>query len=130
MKIVLDTHAWIWWVADPKRLSVPVAEAIGAAETIGVSAISCWEVAMLVGKGRIAIDRPIERWIRQALARPGVQALPLGPQVATAAGMLDSAEFPGGPADRFLYATARASGSTLLTRDRALRDYDPRGTLW
>ncbi len=130
MKIVLDTHAWIWWVADPKRLSGAAAEAIETAASIGVAAISCWEVAMLVRKERLALDRPVDRWVRQALAREGVQAQALGPQVATAAGMLDSAEFPGDPADRFIYATARASGSTLVTRDRVLRDYDPRGTLW
>ena len=129
MQVLLDTHVWVWWVADPGQLSSDAGEAIDAAETIGVSSISCWEVAMLSRKGRLSFDRPVELWVRQALSRHGVQAIPPAPQVATAAGLLD-AEFPGDPADRFIYATARATGSTLLTRDRELREFDPRGTLW
>lgn len=84
---------------------------------------------MLATKGRIRTDRPVERWIRQALARPGLQAVPLLPAVATAAGMLADA-FPGDPADRLIYATARAAGAGLITRDRRLRGFDPRGTVW
>lgn len=129
MTVLLDTHVWIWWVADPKRLSRSAVEAIADAGTILVASISCWEVAMLVTKNRIALDRPAERWIRQALARPGLRAVPLAPSVATAAGLLDGS-FPGDPADRLIYATARAEGAELLTRDRRLRQFDPRGTRW
>lgn len=129
MTVLLDTHVWIWWVSDPDRLSGRTTEAIASAGTILVASISCWEVAMLVVKDRIRIDRTAERWIRQALARPGLQAVPLAPAVATAAGLLDAA-FPGDPADRMIYATARAEGAVLLTRDRRLRDFDPRATLW
>lgn len=129
MTVLLDTHAWIWWVADPDRLSERAAEAIAGAGAILVASISCWEVAMLVAKGRMSVDRPLERWIREALARPGLEAVPLLPSVATAAGMLDAA-FPGDPADRLIYATARARGAELLTRDRRLRQYDPRTARW
>ena len=69
-----------------------------------------------------------ERWIRQARARPGGLAIPLDPATAAAAAVI--ADLPGDPADRMIYATARATGSQLVTRDRALRDFDPRGTLW
>ena len=130
MSVLLDTHVWIWRAADPTRLSAEAAEAIAAAETINVAAISCWEVAMLVQKRRLALDRPVERWVRQALAQPGIRAVPLAPPTATAAGLLDPAEFPGDPADRMIYATARAEGATLITRDQRLREFDPRGTLW
>lgn len=130
MSVVLDTHAWVWWAADPDRLSEAAAAAIEHSEDVGVSAISCWEVTMLVAKGRLEIDRPVERWIRQALGRPGVRALPLGPREATAAGLLQDDGFPGDPADRMIYATARAAGSPLVTRDEAIRAHDPRGTLW
>lgn len=130
MKVVLDTHAWIWWVSSPDRLGSEAADAIRRAETIGVSAISCWELGMLVAKGRIALDRDPATWCRQALARPGVQALLLDPPIALAAAALGDTDMPGDPADRFIYATSRAVGATLLTRDRSLREYDPRGTLW
>ena len=84
---------------------------------------------MLVAKSRLRLDRPVDRWVRQALARSGLRAVPLAPSIATAAGMLDD-PFPGDPADRMIYATARAEGADLVTRDRRLRDYDPRATVW
>ena len=129
MTVLLDTHAWIWWAAEPERLSERAAGAIAEAGAVLLASVSCWEVAMLVAKDRIRFDRPVERWIRQALARPGLAAVPLTPQVATAAGLLP-ASFPGDPADRMIYATARAEGAELVTRDRRLREFDPRGTRW
>ncbi|MFN8111902.1 MAG: type II toxin-antitoxin system VapC family toxin [Solirubrobacterales bacterium] len=129
MTVLLDTHVWIWWAADPTRLSSRAAARIAEAGTILLASISCWEVAMLAAKGRIEFDRPVERWIRQALARPGLSSVPLVPSTATAAGLLPES-FPGDPADRLIYATARAEGAELLTRDRRLLDFDPRGTGW
>lgn len=129
LTVLLDTHVWIWWAADPGRLSSRSAALIADAGTVLLASISCWEVAMLAAKGRIEFDRPVERWIRQALARPGLHSVPLSPAAATAAGLLPGS-FPGDPADRLIYATARAEGAELLTRDRRLRDFDPRGTGW
>lgn len=130
MTVVLDTHAWLWWAADPGQLSDAARGAIDRAETIAVASISCWEVAMLAIKGRIEIDREPARWIRQALGLPGVRATPLGPTAAVAAALLEREQFPGDPADRMIYATARELGAVLITKDEALRRFDPRGTLW
>ena len=69
--IVLDTHAWIWWRADPGRLSVSAARAIADADRIGVSSISVWELGMLIRRGRISLDRDVAHWVRQALADAG-----------------------------------------------------------
>lgn len=91
--------------------------------------MSCWELATLIRRGRLASSEPVADWIRKALAAPGAVALPLTAEVAVAAGLLGD-EMPGDPADRLIYATARSTGATLLTRDRRLREYDPRGTLW
>jgi PIN domain nuclease of toxin-antitoxin system len=55
--IVLDTHAWLWWVSDPSRLSRAAHRKIRTATQIGISAISCLEVATAVTKGRITLDR-------------------------------------------------------------------------
>jgi PIN domain nuclease of toxin-antitoxin system len=128
--VVLDTHAWLWWVADRTRLSAAAAAAIEESESIGVAAISCWEVAMLALRGRIALDRDLARWVRQALAQQGVAALPLTPPVALAAALLERERFGGDPADRMIYATAREAGARLITRDARIREFDPRGTLW
>ena len=71
--IVLDTHAWLWWVAEPARLSRPARRAIDEAEAIVVSAVSAWELAMLVGRRRISLDRDISAWVRQALGSARVE---------------------------------------------------------
>lgn len=85
---------------------------------------------MLVQKGRITLDRPLEPWINQALSNPRVVALALSASTAVRAGLLDRERFPGDPADRIVYSTARAWDAHLATRDEALRSFDPRGTVW
>ncbi|HXE43648.1 MAG TPA: type II toxin-antitoxin system VapC family toxin [Conexibacter sp.] len=128
--IVLDTHAWLWWLADPARLSPAARAAIDEADAIGVSAISAWEVAMLVQKGRISLDRDVAVWVRQALGHARVRQHPLTADLAVAAGQLGARGFAGDPADRFIYATAEASRARLVTRDERIRDFDARATLW
>ncbi len=77
--IVLDTHIWIWWVHGDERLSRRQAEVIAAQENeeIGVSAISCWEVAKLAERGRLVLSLSIDDWLSQALQYPGLMVLPL-----------------------------------------------------
>jgi PIN domain nuclease of toxin-antitoxin system len=122
----LDTHALLWWQAQPdgarpERISVSAWKRINAASCILVSPISCWEVAMLVGKQRIKLDRPTAAWIRDVLTCNGIAVAELTPQIAGAAAELD--DFHGDPADRFLYATARSLDVSLLSKDRLLHDY-------
>lgn len=127
--IVLDTHVWLWWLSDPDRLSAAAREAVDAADEIAISAISAWEVAMLEARGRIALDRPASQWIRAALdADPRIVPAPLTASIAVRAARLDG--LPGDPADRFIYATARERGASLVTRDEALRRHDPARTIW
>jgi PIN domain nuclease of toxin-antitoxin system len=128
--IVLDTHAWLWWLAQPSKLSRAARRAIDEAESIAVSAVSAWELTMLVKRGRISLDRDVAAWVRQALAPARVTPTALTPEIAVAAGLLDGGGFPGDPADRFIYATARASRAQLVTRDAAIRRFDARGTVW
>jgi PIN domain nuclease of toxin-antitoxin system len=128
--IVLDTHAWLWWLAEPSKLSQAARRAIDEAETIGVCTISAWEVATLVRRRRISLDRDVATWVRQALAPARVVAHPLGPEVAVTAGLLDGNGFPGDPADRFIYATARSHRAPLVTRDELIRGFDARNTVW
>jgi PIN domain nuclease of toxin-antitoxin system len=129
LTVVLDTHAWLWLRSDPDRLSPTARQAIEDADRLGICAISCWEVATLARRGRIALDRDVEAWIGQALAGQRVESVPLTAEIATTAGLLDE-RFPGDPADRIIYATARASSAPLITRDRALRSFDPQRTIW
>lgn len=127
--IVLDTHAWLWWLTDDPRLSGDVRAALEH-EAAGVSAMSCFEVALLVRRGRLVLDRDVRDWIRQALSHHGVRLLPLDAETAVEAALLDGDGFPGDPADRVIYATARRNGAALATKDRRMRSFDPAGTVW
>lgn len=128
--IILDTHAWLWWFTAPERLSDAAREAIDGALGIGVSTLSAWEIATLVARGRISLDREVSMWVRQALADARIDSLAPSPEVAVAAGLLDAKSFPGDPVDRLIYATARSIGATLITRDEAIRAFDSASTLW
>jgi len=125
--IVLDTHAWIWWLAAPRRLSRPATRAIDRADRIGVSTISVFEVAQLVQRRRVTLDIPLRAWVREALAHERVEPLPLTTEVA-----LDAAQLrvEANPADRIIYATARVADARLVTRDERMRVFDPELTLW
>lgn len=128
--IILDTHAWLWWVSLPKKLGPKARDVVDRADRIGVCTISCWEVAMLSERGRIALDRQIEPWIEQALAHPRVEPVPLTSDVAVRAALLERKDFDGDPADRIIYASARLVGAPLVTRDRRIRAFDPRTAVW
>ena len=125
--IVLDTHAWIWWLAAPGRLSRPAKRAIDRADRIGVSTLSVFELAQLVQRRRVTLDIPLRTWVREALASERVEPLPLTAEVALDAAQL---RFEANPADRIIYATARAADAQLVTRDERLRAFDPELTVW
>lgn len=127
--ILLDTHAWIWWMIEDARLPARVRRR-AAATDVGVSSISCLEVVQLERRRRIRLDRGAVAWLDLALAHPAVRALPVDAGIATDAALLDAEAFPADPIDRVIYATARAHGAMLATRDRRIREFDPVTTLW
>jgi PIN domain nuclease of toxin-antitoxin system len=122
--ILLDTHVWIWWVHDEERLSQEQLQAIRdhESEGLGISAISCWEIAKLVEKRKLSLPVEIEQWFERALSYPGIQLLPITPDVA-----ITSTRFPGDfsqdPADQLIAATALVLNCPLITSDNKLRSY-------
>jgi PIN domain nuclease of toxin-antitoxin system len=122
--IVLDTHIWIWWVHDDPSLPPPYKAYIQAREAdgLGISAISCWEVAKLVEYSRLSLPIPIGDWLDQALAYPGIRLLELTPLIA-----VNSTQLPGtfhrDPADQMIVATARVYNCPLVTLDRRILSY-------
>lgn len=131
--ILLDTHAWVWWVSDPRHLSEVAGTALGRAREEGgpvyLSSISVWEVAMLVEKGRLELTMDVEDWVAHSEAVPWIEFVPVTNHLA-----LRSVHLPGDihsdPADRLIVATARYLGVPLVTRDRKLHTYPHVKTLW
>lgn len=130
--ILLDTHTWIWWMADPQKLSSKATEAIHKAanhSAIGVSAISCWEIAMLVAKGRLGLTLDVEEWIEKSLKLPEVKLVELSPKISVLSTRLEGNP-PNDPADKILIATAKAHSCPLVTRDQKILDYPHIKTIW
>lgn len=132
MPIVLDTHAWVWWVTNDRRLSRRAKTTIDKALSRGelhLSMISIWEMAKKVEKGQIALDRPLDEWIEDALSTDGLQVADMTRPV-----LLDSCRLPlpfhGDSADQIIAATTRSLSATLVTKDARLRDYAHVRTLW
>jgi PIN domain nuclease of toxin-antitoxin system len=120
--IVLDTATWIWRASEPERLSARARRAIEGTDRALVSAISVWEVAMLVAKGRIRLDRPVGHWVDLALALPGVELTALEPAIAVRSTRLPGPFHPD-PADRIIVATALQHAAPVITPDERIRSY-------
>ena len=105
---LMDTHIWIWWVQGDKRLTDRCIAAMDkcAENEIGISIISCWEVAMLHSHGRISFSCSLDDWLEKACAYPGINILPLTRDAAVNSSRLPG-DFHRDPADRMLVATAR-----------------------
>jgi PIN domain nuclease of toxin-antitoxin system len=122
--ILLDTHIWYWWVDDPTQLSASQITHLQINEPtgLGVSVFSCWELAKKVEKGKLNLSLPIDQWIQKALNYPGIQLLPLSPEIAIESTCLPK-PFHGDPADQIIVATARILNLPLLTADSKILNY-------
>lgn len=119
MRLLLDTHIWVWSLDDPERLSPRVAEALGdEGSEVWLSPVSVWEVLLLIEKGRMALDRDPEEWIRESLRASGAHEATLNHEVAIRSRSVDLPHRD--PADRFLAATAEIYELTLVTEDERL----------
>lgn len=130
--ILLDTHILLWWVNDPATLSVPAQKAIASAaesRAVYVSAISSWEIAMLVARGRLRLALDVRDWLCRCEALPFLTFVPVNTAIAVESVRLP--EFPhADPADRIIAATALSLGARLVTKDDKLRNYPRVETVW
>jgi PIN domain nuclease of toxin-antitoxin system len=119
MKLLLDTHIWLWSVLEPERLSRRVAKEIqDTRNELWLSPISIWELIVLWQKGRILPSQDIEAWVPSALRTLPLQEAPVTYEVARETGRLQLPHRD--PADRFLLATAKVFELTLVTADESL----------
>lgn len=122
--IVLDTHIWIWLADENDRLTDYHKQIIAEhrADGLGLSAISCWEVAKLVEYGRLSLACDIQEWMDAALDLPGIQLIELTPEIAIASTKLPDV-FHRDPADQIIVATCRVFDLELLTLDEKILKY-------
>lgn len=120
--LLLDTHIWIWWINQtPKRLPNEMIKQIEQAETVAISAISCFEVTWLYDHKRILLDIPIQEWIAQATDNAGIICLPVSCKIASLAAELP--EHHKDPQDRIIIATAICHTSQLISADSQFSEY-------
>ncbi|ATW29693.1 VapC toxin family PIN domain ribonuclease [Candidatus Williamhamiltonella defendens] len=127
--VILDTHTFVWLLEGNKRIgktSRSLIQKAAKSDQLFLSAISPWEIAMLVSKGRLAFDRDVCEWLKTALSLPGISLEPLSLEISVA-----STRLPGkihlDPADRIITATARHLKAILVTEDSVLLDYSKLG---
>jgi PIN domain nuclease of toxin-antitoxin system len=120
MKLLLDTHIWIWSQLEPWRITSEVTKELGDPRNeLWLSPVSIWELVLLVEKKRIEINADMGEWVQQSVRELDLQEAPFNSAVAhelrfTLLGYRD-------PGDRFLVATAKIHGLTLVTADLRLQ---------
>ena len=120
--IVLDTHIWFWWVSGQhQRFSAGLLETLATAAHIGVSVISCFEIALACRRGRIELPLPTREWFPEALERSRVELLPL--TVAVAARAVELTHHHRDPFGRIIIATALEVDGQLASVDREFSSY-------
>jgi PIN domain nuclease of toxin-antitoxin system len=120
LKLLLDTHIWIWSVGEREKLKRSVLAAVeDPANEKWLSPISVWELTVLVRKGRVTLNTSVQDWVEQAMKTAPLREAPLTNEVALA---VESVHLPHrDPADAFLAATAKVFDLTLVTADAHLR---------
>lgn len=127
--LLLDTHAAIWAAEDQPIAAAAkdvIDDAYRTGRSIFVSAITAWEIGLLVSRNRLGLSTTPERWFQRLLAVDGVQLAELSPAILIASSFLPG-DPPRDPADRIILATARDLGAALITRDRLLLKYGEAG---
>ncbi|TFW23417.1 type II toxin-antitoxin system VapC family toxin [Duganella callida] len=130
--ILLDTHALVWWVEFSPRLSNTARQAIATERQsgrIGISAFSCWQIALLVSRGKLSISNEINTWLAAIEALNRICFIPVDHAIA-----VRSVYLPAGlhddPADRIIVATAMMKNIPIVTVDTRIRAYPHVQTIW
>jgi PIN domain nuclease of toxin-antitoxin system len=130
--IVLDTHVFVWWLMQSPKLSARAKREIRRAtrvRSIVVSAVSIFEIATVVRRGRLQLATTIDQWLDTARSLPELHVEPVTDQIARLAGGLAD-PLPGDPADRIIVATAMTLHAKLVTADDRLRQARKVETVW
>jgi len=119
VKLLLDTHIWLWALLEPELLAAPVRDALQSPENeLWLSPVSVWEATMLAERGRVVVTSDVQAWVRGLLAALPRREAPLTFEVALMSRRLELAHQD--PADRFIAASACVHELTLVTADERL----------
>jgi PIN domain nuclease of toxin-antitoxin system len=130
--IVLDTHALIWWLAEPAKLSAAARKIISdsaAKGVVGISTASILEVATLVRRKRLVLTTSVEEWLDDVRQLPELDLLPITAEIAARAGSFEE-NVHGDPIDRLIIATALAAKAKLVTADKQIRSLAIVNSVW
>jgi len=130
--ILLDTHALIWWLSNPEKLSLRASQSIEHAvnnNAVYVSSISAWEMAMLVQTGRFELTMDVKVWIGIAESLPYLHFVPVKNRVALKSVFLADYKYAD-PADRIIIATAMSLNASLITKDSKILSYQHVKSVW
>jgi PIN domain nuclease of toxin-antitoxin system len=120
--ILLDTHAWLWYVnGNTDQYPENWTQRIATAALVGISPVSCYEIALAEKRGRIKLNYPAAEWFSAALDAAGVELLPLTPAIAMRAVNLTPAHRD--PFDRIIIATALEQDALIATVDGVFTHY-------
>jgi PIN domain nuclease of toxin-antitoxin system len=128
-ELLLDTHVWIWLsIEDRKSLSARASRVLQRASLKFISAISCWELAKLVEKGRMGLSIPTLAWIQRSLKEFDIRLVELIAEIAVESTMLKGLHADS--ADQIIAATSRVTGMPLVTSDKRLSQLQGVETVW
>jgi len=128
MRVLLDTHAFLWWITEDRRLSARAREVVtDGGNDLLLSAASGWEIAIKASLGRITLPVPIDRFLSEQLQRNGIGTLPI--EMSHALHVHALSLLHRDPFDRLLVAQARLEKLRILTSDPQIAQYDVE-TLW
>lgn len=130
--LILDTHAWVWFLNGGGSLSDAARDAIAAAmadRTLAVSTISCWEVHMLAARGRLRLRVESRRWTQRATRLPFIDYIAPTDEILAESVYLPGA-FHRDPADRIIVATARILQCPVISADAKIQAYPFVDVVW
>jgi PIN domain nuclease of toxin-antitoxin system len=129
LSLVLDTHAWVWFLQASTKLgrrAKLLVERALAKDGLVISAMTPWEIALLAASGKLPVAQDVGEWLREHASIPGTKLQPLSIEIAVESTRLPG-RLHGDPADRIIVATARCLELPLMTADARLLDYGDGG---
>ncbi len=129
-KLILDTHILIWYIEgiNLSESQVVLIDQMREKNSLYISAISIWEIALLISRERIALSIDLDQWIKKTTSISGLNLIDLSISILTQSCILSNYEHKD-PADRMIIASARSINAHLMTCDQKIIDYADKGYL-